>query len=744
MTFEEDYNAFIKNVDASYKILMAQTVDEFLKGFKVDALSDQKSINMIKQLISRGKQIGAKSSMGTIYEINDGKYDYVIKEAKICPKDIREGKIQQRFKQVLCDTAMQGDLIFSIKDTQTNRIIALCPNYISELINSLMLNKLLDYTLSYAKSFGCFYDRTSDDKTIYIMMEKLDPVLDKISSPLDYINFIIHVAHALSVAQSKFKYVHYDLHIGNVMSRKVDKPVALPLENGNYIFTYFDYIPVIIDYGYNRSETDSIILTPRNIYTNGAGGLISTEHYNFNPYLDLCGIFTSSIMKAGTNKDMMKTINKLFGLFLGLPRDIDYNILEKRIVYFTNTILTHPRDWRPVPEKLTTKPLDGEYFWENILTPSEFLIKLADGFDPISDISQMAHRHIFKGSNLISGSIVYQKIPSNQKFDIKYSKYIQTINDYALDNIQLNHFNVLPPNVRDTTKPFNLTTSNLIETNRGKFNTSSLKNWIHTATIDQNNMNGYKFNFECCRVDLRNYLQDASIKKGVAVNATFFNIHTDFLPVGPFKTSKFSGEQSIPERYMSDFGVIYITPEGGLNIDVLRNYKKYDTYVTAGPILVFNGEIKIKDENLENDKITVNTNTGPVEVFKWKSFNDKKVSNSTVQINGVLNMNHNDVRTAPGAMYHGANLNPRSALIITNSNKVRIVMVEGRDMGGPGLDLSQLAQLCKQYNAKHAINLDGGRSSQLMWKDNNKIYEAASHESLLSSYPVGTIISCTK
>jgi hypothetical protein len=73
----------------------------------------------------------------------------------------------------------------------------------------------------------------------------------------------------------------------------------------------------------------------------------------------------------------------------------------------------------------------------------------------------------------------------------------------------------------------------------------------------------------------------------------------------------------------------------------------------------------------------------------------------------------------PAMPSHAFDLNPRSCAFIDENNNVFFMQVEGRQYsyGGCGLDLYQLAQMCKEMGAVHAINLDGGGSSILTWKE---------------------------
>ena len=76
-------------------------------------------------------------------------------------------------------------------------------------------------------------------------------------------------------------------------------------------------------------------------------------------------------------------------------------------------------------------------------------------------------------------------------------------------------------------------------------------------------------------------------------------------------------------------------------------------------------------------------------------------------------------RIPPGYPTHASDLNPRTCIIKDEMGTITVVHVEGRNevCGGIGIDLFDLAKLCKGLGAKYALNLDGGGSSKLLWKE---------------------------
>jgi hypothetical protein len=64
-------------------------------------------------------------------------------------------------------------------------------------------------------------------------------------------NMLIQLAHALYLAETKYKFVHYDLHNENVMYRVLSKPTTITVQSDLYHIELTDvrFVPMIIDYG---------------------------------------------------------------------------------------------------------------------------------------------------------------------------------------------------------------------------------------------------------------------------------------------------------------------------------------------------------------------------------------------------------------------------------------------------------------------------------------------------------------
>lgn len=128
----------------------------------------------------------------------------------------------------------------------------------------------------------------------------------------------------------------------------------------------------------------------------------------------------------------------------------------------------------------------------------------------------------------------------------------------------------------------------------------------------------------------------------------------------------------------------------------------------------------------------INTDTNTVSQYFSTQFNEEELF-MPYHTKLITQSGPNFAGKIPPAMpLHGSDLNPRSCAFIDANNNVFFMNIEGRqyDYGGVGLDLFQLAQICKGMGAVNMINLDGGGSASLSWK------EQGNHNSITTDYDV--------
>jgi hypothetical protein len=136
-------------------------------------------------------------------------------------------------------------------------------------IGTRALNNLREYIPNFCYTFGLFRcEAFSKHKKIcekggninYVVYERIpgktlgDFISNNLSRKLT--GYILQIILALQVAYEKYGYTHYDLHYGNIMLRKLDKPTDLEYHVGGkkYVVLQTDAIATIIDYGFSHFQ----------------------------------------------------------------------------------------------------------------------------------------------------------------------------------------------------------------------------------------------------------------------------------------------------------------------------------------------------------------------------------------------------------------------------------------------------------------------------------------------------------
>jgi len=134
---------------------------------------------------------------------------------------------------------------------------------------------------------------------------------------------ILIVIISLKYAYEKFKFVHWDLHIGNIMMRKSYKKyiktgvkyIKIPEgEDG-------DYIPTIFDFGLSSFEMD------KRVYGNYDYQKIALIPENGTSYTDVVKFLYSMRFEFERNKNVKNVIDEILRLIFDEPREV-INILE--------------------------------------------------------------------------------------------------------------------------------------------------------------------------------------------------------------------------------------------------------------------------------------------------------------------------------------------------------------------------------------------------------------------------------
>lgn len=755
---------------------IVEDIDSFLQKFDINDHSSKQNIQKLEDYLARYSPVPiGGGALGQVYKITSEKnIEKIVKKTILCKP--AEDKSTPLITRQLCSVAQEGDLVFKVPVSHNNKTLILAPNYVTENLLGLLLAKSTEeYTNGFMKTYSFLFDRETHQRIVYSITEKLDKIEQNISTETDYAYMLFQLMHTLAAGQNTSKFTHYDLHTGNVMCRKYkqEKINCYDLGNSQYLYSKFDYDTVLIDYGFSRAEFGENILAPRVTLQPPFDML---DRFEFNPYYDIYTILYFSFCNlTGQNavnypeygpngiptgksvypeyslqqnqvylNKALDISRKLFSYFFNIEKD---EVTDQYIKQYLVNL------WRPDPKKLLYMPhrLSNAYemtqklanfikkvlpkYNGNLSNKTEILAYLNQNKFFISDVFvNLDNMKYFKSPKNNDNMPLYKYIAA----DTDSFKYVDILYCNDLRNGLRNKDNALAYslNVRTNIVEGNFTLAPSMQNRTRDFNSQN----IHVAGIDQENglRNGYKFRFDCCGVDQRNYFAvRKNVDSGITINSTFFFIKSNFLPVGYYKSGDTIIDKPIPENYASYYGVVGINNRGMLEINSYNNRSKYNNVLSCGAILVRNSRkvftydmFNLKDK--QGRYLFVSAFDPNNSNAEWYDFGHGLVKN----VNFIGN----------GELYHASNPNPRSIIGITQDNRVVFIHVEGRDNRGVGMDFDQLADVCMSLGLKDALNLDGGGSSKITWKKPGEdiVTVAGENVNFLGAYPVGAVISFVK
>jgi len=119
-----------------------------------------------------------------------------------------------------------------------------------------------------------------------------------------------------------------------------------------------------------------------------------------------------------------------------------------------------------------------------------------------------------------------------------------------------------------------------------------------------------------------------------------------------------------------------------------------------------------------HQKAAVLISRGKLKLAKWNGKDDWETTlhADEIMVSGPLLV----LKKKPEALdsiSFNTTRHPRTAVVLTNSNKIMFITVDGRNENAAGMNLFELRNVARWLNAKQAINLDGGGSTTL-WINN--------------------------
>jgi hypothetical protein len=546
--------------------------------------------NVPKNSLILKNEIGNPSVVGKVYETGNDKI--IIKESVICAQNANS------FTQDLCKMLNEGSFIYLVPNTLNGKIQVLAPNYIIEpLIGMIISNDLEKYSSSFMQVYG--FDIEEDEGKTIMSAEKLDPDLQTIlnNAPTDYfLYYLFQIIHAITVGQCVGKFVHYDLHINNVIARITDEPIIHEyiLANGKIVYTLSPFDAVIIDYGMARYEKDNNILSSRYeayIYSEKTHNLYNS--YQFNPYYDIY-LFLTFWLNYLDNQELQDSI-------VDYTEKVELVTLVLTIFLQTSNLDIISRINIP---NIRTRPDPNKLYQFNLLKPHQLLYKIVElmekyksnsVFKVLEEIENVPKKTFLYPDKCIDITFYNMQFEENMQFE---NILITTIkNDQKVPQIGL--FN----NIFTTSRPLINFTGDTFILSRNQI--------VNIAGINPGGPG--KFRFDCCRIPLTEYFQNNKFKGGIAINASFFNIKSDYMPVGSmignFDKYSFNYYNLIPAPYKKYYGYICIKNNKITILPDSEEIPEADSIISAGPILVNNGIIFDYNIIEENKELVIGTDT---------------------------------------------------------------------------------------------------------------------------------------
>tara|TARA_Y100000310_G_scaffold337715_1_gene425493 strand:+ start:34 stop:1131 length:1098 start_codon:yes stop_codon:yes gene_type:complete len=272
--------------------------------------------------------------------------------------------------------------------------------------------------------------------------------------------------------------------------------------------------------------------------------------------------------------------------------------------------------------------------------------------------------------------------------------------------------------------------------------------YVHAAFLDLPALfhNKYAFRLECCAIRPEEYMKK---RTGIVVNSGFFKVGSTFELIGPYKGIRMRTHHPFPKEVLSDLRhIVFSNKAQSITVHktVPKNLGRQDYLLTSGPILVENGKLVLTLEKLAENpqkyqcaEMVKRRNgvgytrykrrgkicTAPINPASLQMVTpDKKNPKKNVHVRTGTEAPSDCEQINPGSFGHAATPNPRTVLVLRSKQAQRdgrgnavLVVVEGRFARGVGMDLARLGQYCQEeLGAETAINLDGGQSSQMVWR----------------------------
>ena len=684
-----------------------------------DAFTD----NIIKNMID--ENLIGQGAVGKVFSF--GKY--VVKQITPCTSK-KDSPLQRYCVDItkLIEGVIQGI------PGGNNKYRYILPNLLSEITIGILIGDEIGFT----NTLGSMIIQEENELSIYIVMEQLEPfIINHFINPKivfnakEFLFMLFQVAHTLVTAQTKDKFTHYDLHIENLLWEPMIKNISYPLPNQHMRLMLVDcpFVIKISDFALARMETKtSIIAASVDDYPVRTYGEFNSG-YDFACFLG--SILIDNKYRVAFDQLFQNQSVYRFILTLTLWYFNDDQKLTENLNITRDYIAE--RYYKPINKKYSFRPKQEDFFIPYIKTQS------------MVDVVNYLARNLLVSKYVIphqNDSIIIPDLKNYIVYDpiVLYHPKLQAITPksnitYDVKSMMIDdHIKVSKYYVRlnEAFKHYNLTVEQI------QLDTCPQQKQYFTAIEITNTMN-YQFKYDCCKLDGPNYLVQNK-KVGFVINGGFFSVKKDYLPIGPYKdANNCSHQYEIPVAFEKDYRYI-VLKNNQLNI----TEQPENDYFVSGPMLIEQGKIIYTPSEQYNctdlkhaQELMVDQDEEEITIIGQYDCNKLLIPN-------LKTVKRCD-RIEPGEFSHANNSNPRSALCLLPDRYV-FISFEGRGVKGYGVDLHLLSRLILKFypTTISAINLDGGRSSNLAWRTNYENTVYTSNPDRFYYYPSGNIISLLK
>jgi hypothetical protein len=645
---------------------------------------------------------------------------------------------------------------------QPTQLIVSMPDTVSENVIGYFLNKISSSSPNFVKNYGMIW---RGDKS-YSFVEKLKTDIfskEVLKNGENLVIAILQYLHGLSVTQQTYKFTHNDSHLENILYKDEPKTqwnkVYLKVCKDSFSKKHTTRQFYVKNPGWNIKINDYgfSVLTDSKSRKSYVG--IPNNLRNFNKfshcvdYLTLFGClfylgFTSHGSESLTYK--MRKMRKFIKNDKFLAQLAELNGFKNPCFLFFSIVCPSLFKKDMTEEKLTDN-MNKIYNGKNYYRPYKNYIFLNPQLfeTPEQAFINLANLRYPKGVNIVTrktpkGVIKeykdYRLIFNNKPFPAK----LAIAKEIAISP----HIIYRRLEYRNKKNDYNIGDS---------INSCDLKQIVHVSEIKAGaSKNGFNFISECCGMTVSEMLEKRN-KYGVVVNGVFFDILKTNYPLGYYKDKNFDGMyKQIPEEYRSFYAVIawsnkaksnlFIEPLSFLN-EPEKLAKKYDFFGICGPLLIYD-----KWQFSEKDMFISDYNINIFQCVKPDHDTDHKILESGISIkkceNGKLvdretrkpYLNCNQIR--PGELSHGGNVNPRTAIAYNPVKKsIYFIVIEGRKLRGGGQDFIEMVKTIKKIDPgiTRAVNLDGGMSSNMAFREVGKNYVNFVNPDKASPYLIGNV-----